>query len=153
MGPWESTWEGEFQYLILCLVMIRSETEYREAVKRIDEEKKRLKEQQKALGEMDLSGEEIKRAMDPMRSFHEQLKEEVASYERLRQREFAEVRNFAGMGQLLIALRIAQGLSQRELAERLEVHESRRYRETSEMSTTESRWNERRECSRRWVLS
>ena len=104
--------------------MIRSETEYREAVKRIDEEKRRLKDQEKKLGEMDLSREEIKRAMDPMRSFHEQLKEEVASYERLRRQEFSEVRNFGGMGQLLIALRIAQGLSQRELAERLEVHES-----------------------------
>lgn len=104
--------------------MIRNETEYREAVKRIKEESKRLMDQQKKLGEMDLSREQIKRAMDPMRSFHEQLKEEVASYERLRRREFEEVRNFAGIGQLLIALRIAQGLSQRELAFRLEVHES-----------------------------
>ena len=32
--------------------------------------------------------------------------------------------NFEGMGRLLIALRISQGLSQRELAERLGVHES-----------------------------
>lgn len=104
--------------------MIRNETEYREAVMRVNEERRRLKEQKTKLGEMDLSREEIKRAMDPMRSFHEQLREEVESYERLCRREFAEVRNFGGMGQLLIALRIAQGLSQRELAERLEVHES-----------------------------
>jgi ribosome-binding protein aMBF1 (putative translation factor) len=104
--------------------MIRNETEYREAVKRIGEERQRLAAEEKKLGDMDLSREEIKRAIDPMRSFHEQLREEVESYERLCRREFAEVRNFAGMGQLLIALRIAQGLSQRELADRLGVHES-----------------------------
>lgn len=104
--------------------MIRNEAEYREAVKRIDEEAKRLKDQEKKLGDMNLSRQEIKRAMDPMLSFHEQLREEVASYERLCRREFSEVRNFGGMGQLLIALRIAQGISQRELAERLSVHES-----------------------------
>lgn len=104
--------------------MIRNETEYREAVKRIGEEEKRIKEQQKALRQMDLSREEIKRAMDPTRSFHEQLTEEVASYERLRRGEFSEVRNFSGLGELLIALRISQGVSQRELAERLGVHES-----------------------------
>jgi len=104
--------------------MIRNETEYREAVTRIGEEEKRMKEQKKALGGMDLNREEIKRAMDPMRSFHEQLREEVASYERLRRGEFGEVRNFGGLGELLIALRISQGVSQRELAEWLGVHES-----------------------------
>lgn len=104
--------------------MIRSETEYREAAKRIGEEAARLKDQELRLAEMGLSREEIKRATDPMRSFHEQLKEEVASYERLRRGEFQELRNFEAVGQLLVGLRIAQGISQRELAERLDVHES-----------------------------
>jgi ribosome-binding protein aMBF1 (putative translation factor) len=62
--------------------------------------------------------------MDPMMSFHQQLKEEVESYERLRRGEFEELRNFEGVGQLLVALRISEGISQRELAERLGVHES-----------------------------
>ena len=61
--------------------------------------------------------------MDPMMSFHQQLKEEIESYERLRRGEFEELRNFHGVGQLLVALRIAQGISQRELADRLGVHE------------------------------
>lgn len=104
--------------------MIRNEAEYREAVERIAEEQKRLKEQRAKLNELDLSQEEIKRVLDPMKSFHEQLKEEVASYERLQRGEFDELQNFEGLGRLLIALRISQGISQRELAERLEVHES-----------------------------
>jgi DNA-binding Xre family transcriptional regulator len=104
--------------------MIRNESEYQEAVERLAAEAGRLKEQQSQLREMGLARDEIKRAMDPMRSFHEQLKEEVASYERLKRGEFDEICNFEGFGRLLIALRIAQGISQRDLAQRLGVHES-----------------------------
>ena len=104
--------------------MIRNESEYQEAAQRLKDEASRLKQQQVKLQELGLDRSEIKRAMDPLRSFHAQLQEEVASYERLKRGEFEEVRNFEGLGRLLIALRIAQGLSQRDLAERLGVHES-----------------------------
>jgi ribosome-binding protein aMBF1 (putative translation factor) len=104
--------------------MIRNEAEYQEAVLRLAEERKRLKAQRVKLDELDLSQEEIKRVLDPIRSFHEQLKEEVASYERLQRGEFEELQNFEGLGRLLIAIRISKGISQRELAERLGVHES-----------------------------
>ena len=59
-----------------------------------------------------------------MESFHLQLEEEVESYERLKRAEFDELDNLRGLGQLLISLRIAQEISQRELAKRLKVHES-----------------------------
>ncbi len=104
--------------------MIRNEQEYKEAVQRLGDEEIRLKDQRVKLQELDLSKEEIKRVLDPIRSFHEQLKEEVGSYERLKRGEFEELSNFEGLGRLLIALRIAQGLNQRELAEQLGVHES-----------------------------
>lgn len=104
--------------------MIRSESEYREAAARVAEEKKRLREQKKKLEGMGLTAAEVKRALDPVRSFHLQLAEEVRSYESLKRGEFGEVRNLRGVGQLLIALRIARGMSQRELGERLGVHES-----------------------------
>ena len=84
----------------------------------------RLTEHRARLKEAGLSDEEIKRVIDPMESFHFQLKEEVESYERLKRQEFDELDNLRGLGHLLIALRIAQGLSQRELARRLGVHES-----------------------------
>lgn len=104
--------------------MIRNETEYQEAVKRISEEAERISRQKSQLQTMNLSKEEIKRVLDPVRSFHEQLKVEVSSYERLKRGEFEELHNFQGVGRLLVALRIAKGISQRELAELLEVHES-----------------------------
>ena len=104
--------------------MLRNETEYQKAVERLEAESLRMRQQEKQLKELDLGKEEIKRVLDPIRSFHEQLKEEVQSYERLKRGEFEEIRNFDGIGQLFVALRISQGLTQRELAERLEVHES-----------------------------
>jgi len=104
--------------------MIRSESEYQEAVKRLSEEQKRLGEHRARLKETGLADEEIKRVIDPMESFYLQFKEEVESYERLKRGEFEELDNLRGLGHLLIALRIAQGVSQRELAKRLEVHES-----------------------------
>lgn len=104
--------------------MIRNEKEYREAVERIGQEKERLARQEAELKAMGLGPAEVKRALDPMRSFHQQLEEEVASYERLKRGEFDEIENLRGLGQLLVSLRIARGLTQRQLAEKLGVHET-----------------------------
>jgi len=104
--------------------MIHSEKEYKEAVERIRQEKQRLARQKAELKGMGLGPADIKRAMDPMLSFHQQLEEEVQSYERLKRGEFEEIGNLRGLGQLLVSLRIARGLTQRQLAEKLGVHET-----------------------------
>jgi ribosome-binding protein aMBF1 (putative translation factor) len=104
--------------------MIRNETEYQNAVARLADERKRLADHRTRLKDAGLGDEEIKRVIDPMESFHLQLKEEVDSYERLKRGEFDELENLRGLGHLLISVRIAQGISQRELARRLNVHES-----------------------------
>ncbi len=104
--------------------MIRNENEYKDTVRRLGEQEERLKQQAAQLKQTKLSKDAIKRVLNPVRSFHEQIKEEVASYERLKRGEFDELQNFAGIGRLLIALRIPKGLTQRELAERLEVSET-----------------------------
>lgn len=46
-----------------------------------------------------------------MRSFHESLKVVVAGYKRLLRGEFDELQKFEGLGRLLFALRISQGLT------------------------------------------
>jgi ribosome-binding protein aMBF1 (putative translation factor) len=104
--------------------MIRNETEYQEAVARLTDEQKRLADHRARLKDAGLTDEEIKRVIDPIESFHLQLREEVESYERLKRGEFDDLDNLRGFGHLLISLRIAQGISQRELAKRLDVHES-----------------------------
>ena len=63
------------------MAMIRNEKEYQEAVERLKDERERLREQETQLKKLDLAKEEIKRVLDPVRSFHEQLKEEVDSYQ------------------------------------------------------------------------
>ncbi|MBI4600439.1 MAG: helix-turn-helix transcriptional regulator [Planctomycetes bacterium] len=104
--------------------MIRSDAEHQEALERLRQEKKRLSDHEQRLKGQGLNPREIKRVMDPLRSFHLQLKEEVESYERLQRRDFEELKNFHGLGRLLVALRIARGLTQRELAAKLDFHES-----------------------------
>jgi DNA-binding XRE family transcriptional regulator len=104
--------------------MIRNEAEYQEASKRLADERTRLGEHRARLREAGLSDEEIKRVIDPIESFHLQLHEEVESYERLKRGEFDELDNLRGLGNLLICVRIAQGISQRDLAKKLGVHES-----------------------------
>jgi ribosome-binding protein aMBF1 (putative translation factor) len=104
--------------------MIRNEAEYQEASKRLAEEFDRLGEHRTRLKESGLSDVEIKRVIDPLESFHLQLREEVAAHERLKRGEFDDLDNLRGLGQILITSRIAQGISQRELARRLDVHES-----------------------------
>ena len=104
--------------------MIRNEAEYQEASQRLVQESLRLAEHRVRLKAAGLGDEEIMRVIDPIESFHLQLQEEVAAYERLKRGEFAELDDLRAVGPLLITSRIAQGISQRELARRLGVHES-----------------------------
>jgi ribosome-binding protein aMBF1 (putative translation factor) len=104
--------------------MIRSESEYHEALRRVEHDREIARQQQEALGAAGLSPEEIDHAMQPLRSFQAQLQEEVAWYESVRSGTLPPIRRLTDLGRLLTALRIAQGLTQRQLAEQLNVAES-----------------------------
>jgi hypothetical protein len=104
--------------------MIRTNSELHKAKSRLKAEHGRISSQRKRLKAEGLSPSEIKRAIDPFVSFHLQLAEEVEAYERLSRGEFDEIVNFQGLGRVLISLRIYRGLSQRDLASKLNVHES-----------------------------
>lgn len=104
--------------------MIRNEGEYKEAVQRLKDEQDRLAAYHAELEKSGLAPDSIKRAMDPLRSFHLQLAEEVEYYERLKRGDPGALHNLHGLGRFLVGLRIAAGLSQRELAAKLQVDES-----------------------------
>jgi len=53
-----------------------------------------------------------------------QFVEDVRSYERLKQGQFRDLENLNRLGQTLIGLRIPRDMTQRELAQRLEVNDS-----------------------------
>ena len=104
--------------------MIRTESEYRETLRRIENAEETFRAEETSLKAKGLQRVAIKRALEPGRAFHAQLKYEVEAYERLKRGRFNDLHNLQGIGQLLIGARIASGLSQRELAERLGVHET-----------------------------
>lgn len=104
--------------------MIRSEQEYQKALEQLEQHDAVLEEQRRRLREMGLEGGNLERAMHPVQSFREQLREEVETYERMRRGDLGALRNLNSIGRWLIGLRIAKGLTQRELAELLEVSPS-----------------------------
>ena len=93
-------------------------------MERLRQDKEVLALQKEKLEGLGLSEEEVRRALEPMLSFRAQLEEEVEWYERVRRRDFGIIRDLSAVGTLLIALRIANGLSQRGLAEKLGVSEA-----------------------------
>ena len=104
--------------------MIRNESEYRQALLRFEQETKRLTEHRSRLKKTGLTASELKRALDPLRSFNLQLSEELQAYRKLAKGEVPPILNLHGLGRSLVLLRLARGVSQRELARRLGVHES-----------------------------
>lgn len=64
--------------------MIDTEQEYREAQARVKEAESRITEQGARLQRAGLAEDEIRRVIDPLKSFYLGLKEEVEEYERRR---------------------------------------------------------------------
>jgi DNA-directed RNA polymerase specialized sigma subunit len=104
--------------------MIRSEHEYQEALRRLGQDRDVARKQREALGAAGLTAEQIDTAMEPLLSFQAQLEEEITWYENVRRRHFSPAKRLTDLGRLLIALRIASGLSQKQLADRLGVSEA-----------------------------
>ena len=104
--------------------MIRTDTEYKKAVERLEEELETLKAQRAHFKKLGHEGEELERLMQPMISFHEQLKEEVDVYEKMKRGDLGVLKDFTNIGRWLIGIRIASGLSQKELAKKLGVSQA-----------------------------
>ncbi len=104
--------------------MIRSEREYEEARRRIAEDRKMVEQQRSVLVGMGLPAEDVELAMSPLLAFQEQLVADLGWYERARRRELGTLHRLTDLGRWLIALRIANGLTQRQLAGRLGVTEA-----------------------------
>ncbi len=103
--------------------MIRTEKEYTLALRRIEEDRRRAEQYRASLEQEGLDGEKINRLLEPIMGFHQEIEDEVRQYERARSHDIDPI-PLAAIGRLLISARIANGLSQRDLAERLDVHES-----------------------------
>ena len=104
--------------------MIRSEAEYRDAVGRAQKAAERLVQYREELRAKGLSPDAVEKVVGPMVSLSDGLEEEIGRYQRFKGGDLSEFKGLREIGQLLIAARLARGLSQRELSEKLKIHES-----------------------------
>lgn len=104
--------------------MIKNEPAYQKAVEKLKQDQEFITSEKKRFEEMGLNSEQIKLAIQPLFSFHEQLKAEVEYYEKIKRGSFNPIYKFTDIGKTLIAYRIYLGMTQAELANKLEVSES-----------------------------
>jgi transcriptional regulator with XRE-family HTH domain len=104
--------------------MIRSEAEYRDAIARAQQTAERLVQYRDELRAKGLGPDEIERVVGSMVSLQDDLHEEIKRYQQFKEGDLSPIRGLREIGQLLIAARLARGLSQRELSEKLKIHES-----------------------------
>lgn len=97
--------------------MIRTESEYKKSLERLAQDKAHIHAQRAQLEALALTDEEIERAMQPVISFHAQLEEEVETYEGMRRGELPTLYSLSSIGRWLVGVRVAKGLSQKELAD------------------------------------
>lgn len=103
--------------------MIRTESEYRRSLEKLEQTKKHIATQQQYFLEQGLTPEQTERATHPLLTFKAQLEEEIETYNHLRRGELPTLYSLSNIGQWLIGVRIAKGLSQKELAAKLGVSE------------------------------
>lgn len=104
--------------------MIRSDPELEEILAKLRENQVRVAEYRRELEKDGLPPLDVERALEPIRSFAEQLREHIEEYDRIRRGELPAITTLNDLGPALVAARIAAGVTQRELATRLGVHES-----------------------------
>lgn len=104
--------------------MIKNESAYQKAVEKLKQDQAFIAGERKRFEKIGLTVEQVEMAVQPLISFHEQLKAEVEYYERIKRGSFNPIYKFTEIGKTLIAYRIYLGMSQAELAKRLKVNES-----------------------------
>ncbi|TCS96820.1 helix-turn-helix protein [Hazenella coriacea] len=104
--------------------MIITEQEYKNSKKLVTQYEENEKNQIHALKEKGLTEEQINFVLSPSRHHHEQVKWEIEEYERYQKGDFSNISHAAGIGRLLVALRIYKRCTQSELAKRLGVSQA-----------------------------
>ncbi len=104
--------------------MIRTETKYKEALRRFKEDRILAEKQREELVARGLTPDQVNVVMEPLLSFQAQLTEEITWYENVLRHNFTPSKRLTALGRLLIASRIASGLSQKQLAQKLGVSEA-----------------------------
>ncbi len=105
-------------------MILRSKEDLQRTREMIERGQNALAAQRAAFVEMGATPEQIERGLGPMRCFVGDLEDQIAVYEATLRGEIRPALAFVALGHQLIALRLACGLSQKELAARLGVSEA-----------------------------
>jgi len=100
--------------------VIRTEDEYRVGLRRLEESKRAIADTHTALQQQGLDVATIDMLLASMHVSQRDVQDEVVAYEKARAFDFGQV-PFAGLGHLLIGLRIGRHMSVSDLAEALGV--------------------------------
>lgn len=105
------------------MAIIKSKTAYHEERLRYGKILNEIAEQRRLLAEEGLLANEIERMLQPLRSRCEELRDQLTFFDQIQKGDLSVLENLSE-GQVLIAMRLAKGLSQRQLAEMLGVDQS-----------------------------
>lgn len=105
--------------------MIKNEKEYKKTLEQIKLHQSNIAKQKENFKALGLSDNEIETALEPSKAYCDQLNGEIQLYKELSQGTTTSIMyDFEDIGKALIALRISQGITQLELAKRLNVSAS-----------------------------
>lgn len=121
--------------------MLRSREEFERTQELLERARQTIASQRAHYQEQGYTPEQLERATSVIKTWEAQFAFEVEEYERNVRGDFSAA-SFSSLGRQLIALRLARGMSQRELARRLGVSEAQvsrdetnQYRNTSPEKT------------------
>ncbi len=104
--------------------MIKTEREWKAVRAQIAAQDRNLDLQREILVNAGLAPEQLVAAMAPLVCHRDLMAEEVELYERIKAKDFSAFTDFDSVGRLLIALRIASGKRQHDLAVALDMDDA-----------------------------
>ena len=105
-------------------MMLHTEEQCERSRKMVLNTEKHLEEQSRQLAKEGLPAANIKRLLDPTRCFVGDMQHDVEEFEGAKHGRIQPFDDLSLLGRRLISVRIARGLSQKELSEKLNVPES-----------------------------
>lgn len=104
--------------------MIRNDAEYRRLLQQVEEAKSYFHAQKAAFQEEGVAADSAEIALQATETFILSLEEEAVAYDRAKRGELEPLSDLRHIGRWLIHVRIARGLTQKQLAEKLNVSEA-----------------------------
>lgn len=111
--------------------MIKTEASYKRTLENVKKQETLIESEARRFREMGLTEEQVILALQPMESFREQLKDDILEYERALAGTFEEITDLRNIGKTLIGLRLYKGISQAELAEKMNIAQAQVSRDES----------------------